>query len=147
MQEEDVMQGKQRRQQWALIWLVLMLAVPALAQIARVGETEQPQPGARLQVTQTLTIAVCGDECDCGAATLVAKEHGPCEVQSSTGRCSIGSGACCVCAAANTIAVCGDECDCGAALLVTKVPAPCRVTSSAGQCDIGSGECCVCASN
>src|SRR5262249_41329076 len=47
------MQGRQRRQPWALAWLVLMLAVPAWAQGGRGGEEEQPQPAARLQVTQT----------------------------------------------------------------------------------------------
>ena len=141
------MQGKQRWQQWALTWLVLLLTMPALAQVARVSEEGQSRPGARLQVTQTPTIAVCGDQCDCGAAPGMAKEYGPCTVQSSTGSCSLGSGQCCVCAAANTVAVCGDDCDCGAALLLTKVPAPCSVTSSAGQCNIGSGQCCVCASN
>ena len=130
-----------------LIFCVLWLPVLALAQRAHVGGERPPQPEARVQVTQTPTLAVCGDECDCGAATLVAKEHGPCSVQSSTGSCALGSGECCVCAVANTVAVCGDECDCGAALLLTKVPAPCSVTSSADQCNIGSGECCVCVPN
>ena len=141
------MREKQRGQQWALTCLVLLLTMPALAEVTRVGEERKPLPGTQLQVTQTLTVAVCGDECDCGTATLVAKEHGPCSVQSSTGSCSLGSGACCVCAAADTVAVCGDECNCGAALLITRVPAPCSVTSSVGQCNIGSGQCCVCAPN
>src|SRR5215468_7825150 len=107
------MQGKQWRQPWALTWLMLVLAVPAWAQVARVGEERQPQPEARTQVTQNLTIAVCGDTCDCGTATSVAKDSAPCTVQSSTGSCTVGSGACCVCATAtSTVAVCGDTCDC-----------------------------------
>ena len=62
---------------WLLfVLLVLVLAVPAWAQVIRVGEERQPQPTARVQVTQTLTIAVCGDTCDCGSATLVSKESG-----------------------------------------------------------------------
>ena len=91
------MQGKQWRQPWALTWLMLVLAVPALAQVARVGEERQPQPEARIQVTQNLTIAVCGDTCDCGAAASVSKDSAPCTVQSSTGSCTVGSGECCVC--------------------------------------------------
>jgi hypothetical protein len=141
------MHGKRRKQQWGLTWLVFVLAVPVCAQVARAGEGGPPRPADRFQVTQTQTIAVCGDECDCGATTLVTKEYGPCTVQSSTGSCTLGSGECCVCVAANSFAVCGDQCDCGAALLLTKVPAPCTATSSAGQCTLGSGECCVCASN
>ena len=142
------MQGKQRRQRWGLTGLVLMLAVPAWAQVVRVGEERPPPPEARLQVTQTSTIAVCGaPQCDCGPATLVAKENAICSVQASTGSCSVGSGECCVCAAANTVAVCGDTCDCSASSLLTKVSAPCTVTSSAGSCSVGSGECCVCAPN
>jgi hypothetical protein len=108
--EEEVMQGRQRRQSWVLIWLVLVLAVPALAQVVRVGGEGQPQPETRVQVTQNLTIAVCGDTCDCGSATLMSKESAPCTAQSSTGSCQVGGGECCVCAAANTIAVCGDTC-------------------------------------
>jgi hypothetical protein len=138
------MREKKRRSPWLLTWLALILTVPALAQVARVGEDRQPTPKEHVQVTQTLTIAICGDSCNCGAATRVAKENAPCSVQSSTGSCSIGSGECCVCAADNTVAACGDTCDCGAALLLTKVSAPCTVTSIAGQCSIGSGECCVC---
>ena len=145
--KEDVMQGKQWRQSWALTWLMLMLAVPALAQVAHVSEERQPQPEARIQVTQNLTIAVCGDTCDCGAATSVSKESAPCTVQSSTGSCTVGSGECCVCAAANTVAVCGDTCDCSAGALLTRVSAPCDVTSLAGSCNIGSGQCCVCSPN
>jgi hypothetical protein len=141
------MQERQQRQSWALTWLVLVLAVPALAQVVRVGEEGQPQPEARVQVTQNLTIAVCGDTCDCGAATLMSKESGPCSVRSSTGSCQVGGGECCVCAAANTIAVCGDTCDCGASSLLTRVSAPCDVTSSAGACNVGSGACCVCVPN
>jgi hypothetical protein len=141
------MQGRQQRPSWALTWLVLVLAVPAWAQVVRVGEEGQPQPVVPVQVTQNLTIAVCGNTCDCGAATLVSKESGMCSVRSSTGSCQVGSGECCVCAAANTVAVCGDTCDCSASSLLTRVSAPCDVTSSAGSCNVSSGQCCVCASN
>jgi len=141
------MQGRQRRQPWALTWLVLMLAVPALAQVGRGGEEEQLQPTARLQVTQTLTIAVCGDTCNCGTGTLVSTDSGMCSVRSSTGSCQVGSGACCVCVAAHTVAVCGDTGDCSASSLLTRVSAPCEVTSSAGSCSVSSGACCVCAPN
>ena len=141
------MQGRQRRQSWALTWLVLMLAVPALAQVGRGGEEGQPQPDARVQVTQNLTIAVCGNTCDCGAATLVSKESAPCSVQSTTGSCQVGGGACCVCVAAHTVAVCGDTGDCSASSLLTRVSAPCEVTSSAGSCSVSSGACCVCVPN
>ena len=78
------MQGRQRWQPWTLTWLVLVLAVPAWAQGGRGGAEGQPQPAVRVQVTQNLTIAVCGDTCDCGTATLVSKESGTCSVQSST---------------------------------------------------------------
>jgi hypothetical protein len=138
------MRGEKRRSPWLLTWLVLLLAGPAFAQVARVSEDRRPTPQEHVQVSQTPTIAVCGDVCNCGAATRVAKENAPCSVQSSTGSCSIGSGECCVCAADNTVAVCADVCKCGAALLLTRVSAPCTATSSAGQCSIGSGECCVC---
>jgi hypothetical protein len=138
------MRGEKRRLLWLLTWLTLVLTAPAWAQMAPVGGQEQPLSAARQQVTQTLTIAICGDVCNCGAATRVAKQNAPCSVQSTTGSCSIGSGECCVCAADNTVAVCGDTCNCGAALLLTKVSAPCTATSSAGQCSIGSGSCCVC---
>ena len=141
------MQGRQGRQPWALTWLVLVLAVPTWAQQGRGGEERLPQSAAPLQVTQTSTIAVCGNTCDCGTATSVAKESAPCSVQSSTGGCMVGSGECCVCVVANTVAVCGDTCDCTAGLTLTKVSAPCTVTSSAGSCSVGSGECCVCAPN
>jgi len=96
--EEEVMQGRQRRQSWALTWLVLMLAVPALARVVRVGEEGQPQPEARVQVTQNLTIAVCGDTCDCIASSLLTRVSAPCDVTSSAGACNADSGACCVCA-------------------------------------------------
>src|SRR5262245_57236617 len=141
------MQGKLWRQPWALTWLLLVLVVPARAQGVRVGEEGQPQPAARVQVMQNLTIAVCGDTCDCGTATLVSKESAICSVRSSTGSCSVGSGECCVCAVTNTVAVCGDTCDCSDSVLLTKVSAPCTVTSSAGQCSTSSGECCVCVPN
>jgi hypothetical protein len=138
------MQGKQCQSSWLLTWLAFALVVAAWAQIGHGSEPRQPLPEARWQVTQTQTIAVCGDVCDCGAAPRVAKENAPCTVQSSTGSCEIGSGECCVCAVANSTAVCGAVCDCGAALVLTKVSAPCTATSSAGRCSIGSGECCVC---
>jgi hypothetical protein len=140
------MHSKQRKLQCTLTWLVLGLAVPAWAQTARVDGMGQSQPEALLQVTQTPTVAVCGDSCDCGG-TGVAKESAPCTVRSSTGSCTVGSGECCVCAAANTVAVCGDTCDCSSGSLLTKVSAPCDVTSSVGSCNIGSGECCVCTTN
>ena len=144
--EEDVMQGRQRWQPWVLPWLVLGLAVPAWAQGDRGGEDGQPQAAVRVQVTQNLTIAVCGDTCDCGTATLVSKESGTCSVQSSTGSCSVDSGQCCVCVAVNTVAVCDDiTCECSTSSLLTRVPGPCEVTSSAGSCRVGSGQCCVCA--
>jgi hypothetical protein len=142
------MQGKKRRQPWAFTWwLVLVLAMPALAQVVRVGEEGQPPPEACVQIAQTLTIAVCGDTCNCGTATLVSKENAICSVQSSTGSCSVGSGECCVCAVGNTVAVCGDTCDCSGSVLLTKVSAPCTVTSLTGQCSVSSGECCVCVPN
>ncbi len=141
------MHKPQRRMQWALTWLILVLAVPALAQGARGEEEGQAQPEACIQVAQLPTVAVCGDTCNCGEATDVAQESAPCAVQSLTGSCAIGSGECCVCAAADTVAVCGDTCNCAAGLLLTKVSAPCTVTSSVGQCSLGSGECCVCATN
>jgi len=145
--KEDVMQGKQWIQSWALTWLMLVLAVPTWAQGVRGGEEGQPRSETRIQVTQTQTIAVCGDTCDCGTATSVSQESAPCTVQSSTGSCTVGSGECCVCAAANTVAVCGDTCDCSAGSLLTRVSAPCDVTSLAGSCNIGSGQCCVCSTN
>ena len=40
------MHKPQRRTQWALTWLILVLAVPALAQMARGGEEGQAQPDA-----------------------------------------------------------------------------------------------------
>jgi hypothetical protein len=92
------MHKPQRRTPWALTWLILVLAVPALAQVARGGDEGQPQPDACIQVAQLPTVAVCGDTCNCDAATNVAKESAPCAVQSFTGSCSIGSGECCVCA-------------------------------------------------
>src|SRR5215475_9825307 len=142
------MQGKQRRQPWVLIWLMLVLAVPTWAQGVRGGEEGQPQSEARIQVTQNLTIAVCGDTCDCGTATSVSQESAPCTAQSSTGSCQVGGGACCVCAVATTtVAVCGDTCDCSAGSLLTSVSAPCNVTSLAGGCNVGSGQCCVCSTN
>ena len=139
------MQRQQWKMQWVLPWLTLVLAVPALAQVARGGEEGQLQPDVCLQVAHIPTVAVCGDTCHCGAASDVAKASAPCAVQSLTGSCTVGSGECGVCAADQTGAVCGDTCDCAAGLLLTKVSAPCTVTSSVGQCSSGSGECCVCA--
>ena len=140
------MHNTQRTLQWTLTRLVLGLAALTWAQTTRVVEVGQPQPPARVQVTQTPTVAVCGDTCDCGD-TGVAKESAPCTIQSSTGSCTVGSGECCVCAAAQTVAVCGDTCDCTTGSLLVKVSAPCDVTSSVGPCNIGSGECCVCTTN
>ena len=117
-------QRQQRKMPWTLPWLILVLAVPALAQEARGGEEGQLQPEVYLQVAQIPTVAICGDTCNCGAASDVAKEAAPCAVQSLTGSCALGSGECCVCAAAQTVAVCGDTCDCAAGLLHTKVSAP-----------------------
>ena len=139
------MHRKPRTLQWTLTWLVLGLAVSAWAQVAGVDEEAQLQPAEHLQVTQNMTIAVCGDRCDCGAATEVTKVNGPCSVTSFTGGCSLISGQCCVCAAATTLAVCGFTCDCAPAVLLTKVSARCTVTSLGGQCSASSGECCACA--
>ena len=139
------MHRKPRTLQWPLTWLVLGLAVSAWAQVAGVDEEAQLQPAEHLQVTQNMTIAVCGDRCDCGAAPEVTKVDGPCSVTSFTGRCSLISGQCCVCAAATTLAVCGFTCDCAPAVLLTKVSARCTVTSLGGQCSASSGECCACA--
>ena len=141
------MHRKQRKLQWTLTWLVLGLAVSAWAQVAGVDEEAQLQPAQYLQVTQNTTIAVCGDLCDCGAATEVTKVNGPCSVTSFTGGCSLISRECCVCAAGTTLAVCGNTCNCAAAALLTKVSGRCTVTSSFGQCSASSGECCVCAPN
>jgi hypothetical protein len=138
------MQGKRRLQQWVLTVVVLGLAMPAWAQGRRGSEEGQPQPAARVQITQNTTIAVCGNNCDCGAATLMSKQDGICKVQSSTGSCQVGSGECCVCAVAHAVAVCGDTCDCSGSALLTRVSAPCEVTSAAGQCYVSSGQCCVC---
>ena len=55
------MQRQQRKIQWALPWLILVLAVPALAQEARGGEEGQLQPEVCLEVAQIPTVAVCGD--------------------------------------------------------------------------------------
>src|SRR5919109_3174594 len=77
---------------WVLPWLLLVLAGPALAQEARGGEEGQLQPEVCLQVAQLPTVAVCGDTCNCGAASDVAKEAAPCGVHSLTGSCTIGSG-------------------------------------------------------
>ena len=149
------MQEKRQQWPWACTWLVLVLvlvlrlalAIPAWAQVVRGGEEGPLPPATRLQVTQTLTIAVCGDTCDCGTAALVSKESAICSVRSTTGSCEVGSGECCVCALTNTVAVCGDTCDCSDAVLLTRVSAPCTVTSSAGPCSASSGQCCVCVPN
>jgi len=141
------MHRNQRTLPWTLTWLVLGLAVAAWAQGARVEEEAPLQPAAYLQVTQNTTIAVCGDLCNCGAATEVTRVNGPCSVTSSTGGCSLLSGQCCVCAAGTTLAVCGNTCNCAPAALLTKVSARCAVTSSGGQCSASSGECCACAPN
>ena len=91
------MHWNQRTLHWTLTWLVLGLAVSAWAQVAGVEEEAPLQPAAYLQVTQNTTIAVCGDLCDCGAATEVTRVNGPCSVTSFTGGCSPLSGQCCVC--------------------------------------------------
>jgi hypothetical protein len=75
----------------------MLLAVPALAQVARVGEEGQLQPAERLQVTQNLTVAVCGASCDCAAGLLLTKVSAPCDITLAAGQCNIGSGECCVC--------------------------------------------------
>src|SRR6266446_8114850 len=92
MREENVMHRQQRKPQWILTWLILVLAIPALAQVAQVGEEGQPQPEARIQIAQIPTIAMCGDACNCGAATDVANESAPCAVQSSQGAVRSGAG-------------------------------------------------------
>ena len=92
------MQRQQQRTPWALLRLMLVLAVPALAQGARGGEEGQLQPDVCLQVAQLSTVAVCGDTCDCAAGLLLTKVSAPCTVTSSVGPCSISSGECCVCA-------------------------------------------------
>jgi hypothetical protein len=143
------MYRKPRTLPWTLTCLVLGLAVSAGAQGAGGGEKAPHQPAAHLQVTQNPTIAVCGQRCECGAATEVTKVQGPCSVPSFTGGCALLSGECCVCAAAvfPTLAVCGNTCDCAPAVLLTKVSGRCTVTSSVGQCSASSGDCCLCAPN
>jgi hypothetical protein len=145
---EDRVVLRIRMQQWAMIALILLLAVPVAAQMAGLTQTVQQQSRERLQVTQTPTIAVCGQTCNCGSSHQVSKEEAPCTVNSTAGSCTTGSGECCVCAAPNTTAVCDNEmCDCGDAVMITQVPAPCMVTSTSGQCQAGSGACCICAAN
>jgi hypothetical protein len=128
--------------------LILLLTLPAWVQGDSLVQAPEVKPREPLRLSQAVTMAVCGDTCDCGRADLVMKQYGPCTVNATTGSCHTGSGACCVCAAADTVAVCGeDTCDCGNAWLITKVPAPCSATSNAGECRVGSGECCVCTAN
>ena len=69
------MREKKRRSPWLLTWLTLVLTVPAWAQVAPVGEQRQPLPEARWQVTQTLSIAVCGESCNCGAGTACGQRE------------------------------------------------------------------------
>jgi len=128
--------------------LVLMLTILVLAQESRAGDASSEQISERSLLSQVETIAVCGATCNCGMGRLVTKQHGPCTINASTGSCSTGAGACCVCAATQTIAVCGEEtCTCSDAVTLTKVAAPCSVTSSSGRCEVGSGACCICAGN
>ena len=119
-----------------LVWYALALAAPH----------DAPTPAELAQLVQTQTIAACGQsQCDCGADSLISQQSAPCQVQSSTGECSIGSGWCCVCEARRTVAICADTlCDCSNSTLLAKVDGPCTVTSSAGTCRIGSGACCIC---
>ena len=121
-----------------LAWYALTLAAPQ----------DQPTPAelAQAQLVQTQTIAACGQsQCDCGADSLISQQSAPCQVKSSTGECSTGSGWCCVCEARRTVAICADAlCDCSNSTLLAKVDGPCTVTSSAGACRIASGSCCIC---
>ena len=119
-----------------LAWYALALAAPQ----------DKPPPAELAQLVQTQTVAACGQsQCDCGADSLISQQSAPCQVKSSTGECSTGSGWCCVCEARRTVAICADSlCDCSNSTLLTKVSGPCTVTSSAGACRIGSGACCIC---
>jgi hypothetical protein len=127
-----------------IAWLVLVVAVPVLSQESRSGDATAEQIRQRVLISQLGTIAVCGETCNCGTASLVSKQYGPCTADSATGSCTSGSGECCVCAATQTIAVCGEE-ECSCDNVITQVAAPCSVTSSNGECNTGSGACCVCA--
>lgn len=121
-----------------LAWGALALAVPP-------GTRAPVEP---LQLAQIWTMAACGQSlCDCGTARLISDQAAPCEVTSSAGTCSTGSGHCCICAAPRiTVAVCANIlCECDNSRLVMQTSAPCMVTSTAGTCSIGSGQCCVCA--
>jgi hypothetical protein len=139
---------KRRMQQWAMIALILLFAVPVAAQAPGSLQTAQQQSHEGIQVTQIQTVAVCGQTCNCGTTSQVSKAEGPCTVNSTAGSCTTGSGECCVCAAPYTTAVCDEEmCNCGDAVMITRVPAPCMVTSTNGQCQAGSGSCCVCGSD
>lgn len=130
----------------ACLMLILTIFIPA--QESRSSDAPSEQIREHNLISQMETIAVCGETCSCGMAKLVTKQYGPCTVNSSTGSCSTGAGACCVCAATQTIAVCGEQtCSCSDAVTLTKVAAPCSVTSSAGKCEVGAGACCICAGN
>jgi hypothetical protein len=123
--------------------LGLLLAWYALALAAH---QDRPAPAELAQLVQTQTIAACGQsQCDCGADSLISQQSAPCQVRSSTGECSTGSGWCCVCEARRTVAICADAlCDCSNSTRLVSVSGPCTVTSSAGACRIGSGACCIC---
>jgi hypothetical protein len=146
--KENFMHQSRRMLQWTFIWLLLILVVPVWSQVSSWDKETSQRFDHGVQITQNLTIAVCGESCDCGLSSQVDKKFGPCTVNSGTGSCHSGSGECCVCAVPNTTAMCGEEtCDCGNALLITKVSAPCTATSSSGACRVGSGSCCVCAAD
>src|SRR5919198_1371911 len=96
-----------------LVWYALALAAPQ----------DKPPPAELAQLVQTQTIAACGQsQCDCGADSLISQQSAPCQVKSSTGECSTGSGWCCVCEARRTVAICADAlCDCSNSTLLAKV--------------------------
>ena len=145
--KEDVMQGNQGRQPWALTWLMLVLAVPAWAQVTRVGEERQPQPEARIQVTQNLTIAVCGDTVTAALqrAWPKSRRHARCSRPRGVVQSAAGNVVCVPLPIPSRCVVTPVTDSAGS--LLTRVSAPCDVTSSAGSCNIGSGQCCVCTTN
>lgn len=127
-------------------WLLsLSLMVFGMVLPAVQAQTPQKEP-AVLLTSQLYTIAVCGESpCNCGGRTLISQQEAPCEVASSTGSCSSGTGSCCICEAPRSVAVCSDSlCNCTNSAPLTQIAGPCTVTSTAGQCHTGSGQCCVC---
>ena len=147
------MSNKERRMKptlqsyyWIMACMVLLMAHPSFAQVSGLGEVA----GEQIHMSQSNTIAVCGQSCDCGPFKRISRQNGPCKATAATGSCQVGSGECCVCeATASTTAVCSqgiNSCDCKSSTKVAKVDAPCTVTSNAGSCHVGSGECCVCTS-